>query len=188
MRVASSANFSSMRPTTFQIWSNVRNVPGERLAAFESWLWEEMVNRLVWPREEATRARMIGQCRTFILSAVADMDRHGFLFQPRPLAALLREKLDQIGTLQRQGKVQNLYPYFRACWQGWVRREADDLRDQAMSAGSHVTQIMASLQRPAPAGPSMPDVVAQSLREQAAAARRKHAGATPVDSNLKLKI
>ncbi len=173
------------RLTTFEVWSNQRTVPGERLVAFESWLWEEMTTRLEWPRDLAARAKVIGQCRTFTMEAVADLERHGFLFQPKQLAALLREKLDQIGVMQRQGKVENLYPYFRACWHGWVRRESDQLRDRAMLVGSHVSQLMASLQ---PSGPSMPEIVAQSLREQAAAARRKRAGEDADNQNLTLKI
>jgi hypothetical protein len=160
---------------TFAAWSNARIVPGARLAAFESWLFAEMHARLEWPVDAAARAKMIGQCRAFVMKAVADMDRHGFLFQPKELAALLREKLDQIGRLQRAGTVEDIYPYFRACWQGWVRREAESLRDRSMAAGSHMQQIMNRVLIPgkAPTPTSMPELVAQSLREQAAAARRK---------------
>lgn len=173
------------RTDTFALWSNTRTVPGARLVAFESWLFEEMSTRLVWPRDSAERAKMIGQCRTFTMEAIADLDRHGFLFQPKELAKLLREKLDQIGTLQRQGKVENLYPYFRACWQGWVRREADALRDRAMSIGCHVTQHLRAIGS-GPTPTSMPELVAQSLREQAAEARRKVL--VKDDGNLKFEI
>lgn len=161
------------RPSTFEVWSNERSVPGARLAAFESWLFEEMSTRLTWPRNAVARAKMIGQCRTFVVAAVSDLGQHGYLFKPKQLAALLREKLDQIGELQRQGKVENLYPYFRACWDGWVRRNAEELRDQAMSAQVHIGQIMTAVFNRKPAAPSLPEIVAQSLREQAAEARRK---------------
>jgi hypothetical protein len=159
---------------SFTAWANTRNAPGARLVAFESWLYGEMAKRLVWPTETAARERMIGQCRAFIVEAVGDMQRHGFLFADRELAALLREKLDQIARLQKLGKVDSLYPYFRACWSGWVRREADSLRDRAMSAGSHVNQItqrVLALGRPA--ATSMAEIVGESIREQAAAARRQ---------------
>jgi hypothetical protein len=159
---------------SFAIWANERTVPGARLVAFESWLYAEMSQRLIWPKEAALRAKMIGQCRAFTMEAVADLERHGFLFQPRDLAALLREKLDAIGKLQEAGKIESLYPYFRTCWRGWVRREAENLRDRSMACGSHIQQIMQRVLVPgrASAAASMPEIVSQSLREQAAAARR----------------
>ena len=150
------------------------SAPAERLVAFERWLYREMAQRLEWPEDRAAREKQIGQCRSFVMGAVGDLERHGFLFQPRELAILIREKLDAIGRLQKAGKVENLYPYFRAVWQTWVRCEADQLRERAKLCGAHIDSVMANMLRGVILPPvSIPEIVSQSLREQAAAVRRK---------------
>lgn len=156
-------------------WMNQQRAPGVRLVAFERWLFALLGTQLVWPADSYARERMIGQCRAFVVEAVGDLERHGFLFNDRQLASMLREKIDQIARLQKLGKVENLYPYFRACWSGWVRSEADRLRERAMCAGSHVNQVTQRLLVLGKGRAEQPivGVVAESLREQAAAARRK---------------
>lgn len=158
------------RPDTYTIWSNARTVPAARLVAFESWLLEQLRSRLLWPTDPAAAAKQAGQCRAFVLDAVADLGEHGFLFQPRELAALLIEKLDQIARMQKAGNVRELYPYFRAAWRSWVRCSADDLRDKAMLCGSHVQAITERALRSTAAAPapSLCELAAQVRRERKA--------------------
>ena len=159
------------RPDTYTQWANERNVPAARLVAFESWLLEQLRSRLLWPTDPAAAARQAGQCRAFVMDAVADLGEHGYLFRPRELAALLTEKIEQIARMQRAGNVRELYPYFRAAWRSWVRCSADDLRDKAMLCGSHVGQITAQILRgpAAPAPQSLCGLAAQLRRERKAA-------------------
>ena len=79
------------RTSTFETWSNDRYGSGERLLAFETWVAQEMATRLRWPADRSKMQRQVGQCRAFVLQAVADMGTHGFLFQPKELASMILE-------------------------------------------------------------------------------------------------
>jgi hypothetical protein len=83
--------------------------------------------------------RQIGQCRAFVLQAVGDLGRHGFLKSP-DLRSMIQEKLDNLATRQKAGEIDDLWPYFRATWTNWVRTESDALRDRSMVLGAHLTQ------------------------------------------------
>lgn len=164
------------RPDTFTTWSNARTAPAARLAAFETWALQQLRERLVWPADPAAAAKQAGQCRAFVLEAVADMGEHGFLFQPRELAKLIVDKIDAVAKQQRAGQVRDLYPYFRASWRTWVRGETETLRDKAHSVGAHVQDLTAKLLRsPGAVSPrSVCDLAAELRRErkaQRAAAR-----------------
>lgn len=55
-----------------------------------------------------------------------------------------------------------------------MRSESDALRDRAMSVGAHVSANLPRILRNlSPAPVSIPEIAAQSIREQAAAARWK---------------
>lgn len=173
------------RPDTFTTWSNARTAPAARLAAFETWALQQLRERLVWPADPAAAARQAGQCRAFVMEAVADMGEHGFLFQPRELARLIVDKIDAVARQQRAGQVREIYPYFRTAWRTWVRGETETLRDKAHSVGAHVQDLTARLLRsPLPDGRAMPprsvcDLAAELRRErkaQRAAARSTVAG------------
>ena len=174
---------------TFDRWASERTPPGERLAAFETWLWHELQTRLKWPRDEAAAARQIGQCRAFVLQAVGDLGRHGFLFKAPALRSMLCDKLDDLAARQIAGQITDLWPYFKATWTRWVRLESDALRDRAMSVGSHVTQITERLARGTSDQPfTMPELVLESLRQQAATARRKQRQKPAADTTPELPL
>ena len=127
---------------TFEKWADERGAPAVRVVAFEAWVYGELASRLRWPEGKAERERQIGQARGWVLRVVDDLNRHGFLFRPRELRDLIVEKLDQVGRLQAAGTVRELWPYLRSAWDGYVRKEADRLRDTAMSTGTHVSQVL----------------------------------------------
>ena len=174
----------SYRRNTYELWANARTVPAERLIAFEEWTLEQMRTRLVWPSDPATAAKQLGQCRTFVAAAVADLGDHGYLFRPRELAALITERLDAIARLQKAGNVRELYPYFRATWQKWVNTSASALREQAMLCGSHVAQITERLlTRPGAPAPekSLCELLSDLRREKKQRARAAGAPAAAPD-------
>jgi hypothetical protein len=174
------------RPDTFTIWSNTRSAPAERLAAFETWALHQLRERLVWPSDPAAAAKQAGQCRAFVMEAVADMGEHGFLFQPRELAKLITEKIEAVAKQQRAGQIHDLYPYFRASWRTWVRCETETLRDKAHSVGAHVQDLTAKLTCNPAARP------AQSLCQLTADLRRERKkqrttkAARPTENTLSL--
>lgn len=128
--------------STYDQWANAKTAPAERVVAFEAWVYAELAKRLRWPEGKAERERQIGQARGWVLQVVDDLNRHGFLFRPRDLRDLIVDKLDQVGRLQAEGKVRELWPYLRSAWDGYVRKEADRLRDTAMTTGAHVSQVL----------------------------------------------
>jgi hypothetical protein len=147
-----------------------RRAPAERLVRFERWLRNLLATRLQWPAEPAASARQIGQCQTFINGFLCDLHRRGWLFDGPLLAKIITEKVDAIAARQRAGQVEDLWAYFRTCWRDYADAAGDKLRDQAMSAGFHVSKIVAGLR-------TIPEMTAQReaeiTREKLANARRK---------------
>lgn len=129
------------RRSTLHTWQDARFDQGERLVAFESWVAEQLATRLQWPSNAAQAKKQVLQCRSLILQAVADMGRHGYLFQPREIAQMIVKTLDDIGERQRRGEVGDLYPYLKVAWRSYVTAQSDQLRDKAMSLGSHISQL-----------------------------------------------
>jgi hypothetical protein len=147
-----------------------------RLIKFEQWVASELSKTLIWPDETSRRQKLLGQAKAFIMEAVADMGRRGFLFDAPKLAAMIRETLRTIRRRQDLGHVHDLYPYLRQTWTTYVGARAEELRQDSMSAGKHVAQLMAKLQ---PREISIPELAAReasekaTLREAKAAARKR---------------
>lgn len=58
----------------------------------------------------------------------------------RKLAARITELLDAVATYQRAGKVVEFWPYFKASVERYVGANAEELKEDAMRAGSQVNQ------------------------------------------------
>lgn len=154
------------RISTFERWSSTRFDKGERLLAFEKWLGEQLGRCLKWPKNPHEREKMLFACRGLVVQAVADLGRHGYLFEPRELASEITGKLDEIRRLQELGHVDHLYPYFKAIWKGYVTSRAEKLHDSAMRAGSHISQHLKPSE-------SIPYLVAEERRESALESKRR---------------
>lgn len=163
--------------STYERWADERTAPAERVVAFERWVYARLAEVLRWPEGEALRARQIGQARGWVLQMVDDLHRHGFLFRPRELLDEIEHTLARVRTRQDAGLVDDLYAYLRACWQGYVRREADRLRDIAMSTGAHVSQVMGRVLQHTAGAPDRRSVV--ELVGEVRAARRAERAARP---------
>lgn len=157
--------------STYEAWASERTAPGARVVAFERWVYAELANTLRWPADPAARLRQVGQSRGWVLAMVEDLAAHGYLFRPADLARLIREQLAEIRRRQDAGEVRDVWAYLRACWDGYVRREADRLREQAMSAGVHVSQVRAALLAAQPGQATPPSIV--ELVSQVRQARRR---------------
>lgn len=141
----------------FQEWADETCEQAVRLVAFQRWLGAELLERLVWKGDQDTQLRIAGQCRSFIERAVADLDRHGFLFRPRQLAGLITDQLDHVADYQRRGEIRDIYKYLERTWDGWVARQAEELAQLAMRSRvhrAHMTETVA---------PSMPEIVRRNL-------------------------
>lgn len=159
-----------------------------RLIKFEQWVASELSKTLIWPGETQRREKLLGQAKAFIMDAVADMGRRGFLFDGPKLAAMIRDTLRDIRRRQDLGHIHDLYPYLRQTWTTYVGARAEELRQDSMSAGTHVAQLMAKLQ---PRQISIPELAAREASEKATlreakAAARKRGGSDSEPSLFKL--
>lgn len=166
-----------------------------RLMRFDAWLREELAKRLDWAWAGVQRERRIEQCRLHMERLVLELWRRGWMLDGRRLAAHITACLDAIGAYQRRGGVLDFWAWYQSAVNRYVGQNAEELREEAMRAGSHVNQVLGKLLTPAAdAGPSIPELIAQradevgkakTLREQQAALRRaSKVAATAIQESL----
>lgn len=169
------------------VWLNQGNAPEVRLLKFDAWVGRQLAKRLDWTWAGDGKAKRIEQCRVYLERLVLEMWRRGWMLDGKRLAAHIEKVLDAVGAYQRAGKVQEFWPYFRACVDRYVGGNAEEIRAEAMRIGCHAGQLLTALgvNRPA-SGPSLPELVAQradevtkakdaTLREKLARQRQREA-------------
>lgn len=151
-------------------WLNEANPPEVRLLKFDAWVSRQLATKLDWTWAGAAKAKRIEQCRVYLERLVLEMWRRGWMLDGKRLAAHIESVLDSVGAYQRAGKVVEFWPYFRACVDRYVGANAEEIRAEAMRAGSHIGNLLSALgvNRPA-SGPSVPELVAQRAYEVAKA-------------------
>jgi len=163
-----------------ELWQATGRRPEERLLAFDRWLRGELESRLDWAWAGAHKQKRIEQCRMHLERVVLDLWQRGWMLDGKRLAGHLQSLLDNVAAYQRKGGIQDFWAYFKSASERYVGGNAEELREEAMSAGSHIAQVMSVLGRPAaPSGPRMGDLLQtrhqETLREKLAQERRKHA-------------
>ena len=158
--------------------------PAARLIKFDAWVRGELARRIDWSWAGAQRERRIEQCRLCLEQLVLDLWRRGWLLDGKKLARHIEALLDAVARQQKQGKVGDFWAYFQASVNRYVGANAEELREEAMRAGTHVSQLLNVLgMRTTPAATPLPELIAQragevaqakeqTLREKQAAARR----------------
>lgn len=147
-------------------WLNQGTPPEVRLLKFDAWVGRQLEKRLDWTWAGAAKAKRIEQCRVYLERLVLDMWRRGWMLDGKRLAAHIETVLDSIGTYQKAGKVQEFWPYFRACVDRYVGANAEEIRTEAMMAGSYIGHMLHLLGDGKPQqGPSLPELVAQRAEE-----------------------
>lgn len=159
--------------------------PAERLIKFDSWVRGELARRIDWAWAGAQRERRIEQCRLCLEKLVLDLWRRGWLLDGKKLARHIEAVLDSVARQQKAGKVADFWAYFQASVTRYVGVNAEELREEAMRAGTHVSQLLNVLGvRAAATGPALPELIAQravevaqakveTLREKIAKARKR---------------
>lgn len=157
--------------------------PEERLARFDAWARAELATRLDWAWAGSGRDRRIEQCRVYLERIVLDLWRRGWMLDGARLARHITSCLDAVAAQQKAGKVANFWAYYQASVDRYVGANAEEIREEALRAGTHIQQLVGTLCRPAPKAPSLPELLAlrrneteqskQSLRTKAAAARQR---------------
>jgi hypothetical protein len=151
-------------------WLNQGAAPEVRLLKFDAWVGRQLATRLDWAWAGPQKARRIEQCRIYLERLVLDLWRRGWMLDGKRLACHLETVLNNIGAYQRAGKVQEFWPYFRACVDRYVGANAEEIRDESMRVGAHVGQLLNALgvKRPA-TSPTLPELVAKRAAEIAQA-------------------
>lgn len=144
--------------------------PAERLINFDRWVRGELAARLDWTWAGEQRERRIEQCRLCLERLVIDLWRRGWLLDGKKLARHIEAVLDSVARQQKAGRVQDFWVYFKCSVNRYVGANAEELREEAMRAGTHVSQILSVLGVRAEAtGPALPELIAQRAAEVATA-------------------
>lgn len=167
------------RDAALREWLNQTLAPEVRLVRFDAWLRGQLDQRLDWAWAGLQQEKRREQCRIQIDGMVIDLWRRGWMLDGRRLAARIEAMLDAIGKAQRAGQVRDFWPYFKASVARYVGLNAEEIREEAMSAGAAVGDVFAALTRHAAKAPSIPELVAQrsdeTLRERLARQRAQDA-------------
>jgi hypothetical protein len=147
-----------------------RRPPEERLVKFERWLRQQLLERLTWPEDPAVRAKQIGQCQRFVAQFLCDLNRRGWLFDGPILARIITQKLDDVAKRQKEGAIEDLWIYLRSVWSNYADAASEKFHAEAMSAGFHISKIIAGLK-------TIPQATAERMEqisaEKLSSARRK---------------
>lgn len=155
-------------------WLNQAAAPEVRLAKFDRWLIDELDHRLDWTWAGAAKVQRQQQCRIQIDGMVLALWRRGWMLDGKRLAARITEMLDAIGKAQRAEQVRDFWPYFKTSVSRYVGLNAEEIREEAMSAGAAVGDVFRQLTKGLPAGLSIPELVAQRADETIRAKLARH--------------
>ena len=148
----------------------VETDPAARLIKFDSWVRAELAKRLDWSWAGAQRERRIEQCRLCLEKLVLDLWRRGWMLDGKKLARHIEALLEAVARQQTAGKVADFWSYFQASVNRYVGANAEELREEAMRAGTHVSQLLNVLGvRTTPAAVPLPELIAQRAAEVATA-------------------
>lgn len=154
--------------------------PDERRAAWRRWLRKELERTLQWPKNEAARDRLIGQCMAEITILARQLRGRGWLLEGTALAVHVWALLAPIAKAQKAGKIKDFWPYFGEAVTRYVGANAEEIQAHARrTRADESTQSMAGalavfglLKTHAGRAPSLTELVAardaQIQKEKAA--------------------
>jgi len=170
--------------STLQQWLDETRAPEDRLLRFDAWLSALLAEKIEWPRDPGRRRKLLGQCRTLVEGMIIELRNRGWLFDGKPLAAHVQAAIEEVAKAQKEGRIEDLWPFFRALMHRYVGTRAEELREQAYSTRCHITQILDGLDR------RIPDMVArrkeETLKEKLAKRRQSEVAKAKQKDQLSL--
>ena len=146
------------------IWGKT---PEQRLLAFDRWAKVELAARLDWTWAGAAKVQRIAQCHIQLETLLKNLFERGWHLDGKRLAKHVTDALDEIRAAQDAGRVKDFWSFFKSVTARYVGTHAEEIQDEAMGAGAHVGQIFeAALRHAKPAGPTIPELVAQRAQER----------------------
>lgn len=147
-------------------WLHQGLAPEIRLIRFDAWAYKTLDAKLDWAWAGGAKEKRIQQCRIYLERIVLDLWRRGWLLDGRRLAAHIERALDQVAAYQRKGAISSFWPYFQACISRYVGANAEEIREEAMRAGSHMSQALTALGiRASARQATLPELIAQRTQE-----------------------
>ncbi len=162
-------------------WMLLVLAPEERLLKFDAWVRRQLQARISWRGTERQQRKMMEQCRVKLERLVMDLWRRGWLLDGQKLAGHILAALDDIAAAQRAGRVKDFWPFFCRVVDRYVGINSEEIQAEAraMAGARPMSSILEGLHlgtKPAAAGPTLPELVAQrreeTLREKLARRRR----------------
>lgn len=146
-------------------WTNPKAKPAKRLHAFHRWL--QYIIAKAFAGEKQLTPRLLGQLKNTVLKSVRELNDHGYLLDGDALAEFLQAKLSNLEKYHKTGHIRTLYPYFKNAWDGYVRIHAEELKEQSMSIGMHISNLTTDYK------PTIPELEAQRHKESLTEALKK---------------
>ena len=110
--------------------------PDERLQRWDTWLRKTLAETLQWPASKTAAFRLQCQCANEMTTMVRQLRGRGWLLDGDALAQHVRACLAPIAAQQRAGKVEDLWPYFRASIRRYVGANAEEIQLHARRTGA----------------------------------------------------
>lgn len=150
----------------FRVWLDNGRRPEERLLKFDTWLRRELGRRLDWTWAGQAREKRIEQCRIHLERLVLQLWQRGWMLDGKRLAGHLQDLLEHVATYQQQGGIVDFWAYFKSSAERYVGQNAEEIREESLRAGSHISQVLNALTAHKPAeGPKMGDLLQQRHEE-----------------------
>lgn len=161
----------------------------DRLQSWDHWIRDTLAAALVWPNDPAARDRLQRQCAAEMTVLAKQLRGRGWLLDGKALARHVHAVLGPIGKAQREGKVGDFWPYFRAAVSRYVGANAEEIQQHARRTGADEgAQSVGALLAASPIVESMTELLArravevadakkETLREKQARLRAKEAAA-----------
>lgn len=168
-------------------WMNQAAPAEVRLLRFDTWARRELELRLDWTWAGEQKTKRINQCRIEIEGLVCRLWERGWMLDGKRLAAHLQAALEDVSAAQKAGRVKSFWPFFQSVMQRYVGVNAEEIQNEAMSAGAHVAAVFEQLAKKAP---TLPELMAQrraeTIREAQTRQRRAEAVKAARDGQLGL--
>lgn len=154
-------------------WAMPSERAERRLLLFDRWVRLELEARLDWSKAGEQKARRLEQCRIELENLVLALELRGWHLDGHSLAGHIRDALNDVGKAQREGRVKDFWPFFKSVVDRYVGVNAEEIREEAMSAGAHVGQVLGDILRAQTARErSMPELIKERRKEQGEASLR----------------
>lgn len=156
------------RKKAADVWMFTGSAPEDRLLAFDCWARAELAARIDWTWAGAHKDKRIEQCRVVLEKMVLALWKRGWMLSGPQLAKRIEELLDAVGKYQRQGKVADFWPYFKAAVHRYVGLNAEEIQAEATKASAIFAPWVKAFGGGRGAGEvftSMPELVAQRADE-----------------------